>query len=153
MTDSLPSAGLIRRLLAIIYDSLLLLGVTFAYGVVITLIRVTLLGKDELVYVDLPLWVHILSWAGLYLLLSGYYVLCWTKRGQTLGMKSWRLRIETTDGQYPGTRQSWLRCPLALVSALPLGLGYLWCWYDRQNGCWHDRWTETRVVVLPKNKK
>lgn len=149
---SLPTAGFIRRLLAIVYDSLLLLGVAFAYGVLITALRVTLVGSDELRYVDLPLVVHIGIWLVLWALLASYYVWCWIKRGQTLGMKSWRLLLQSRDGGPVTPRQAWLRCLLAPVSALPLALGYLWSWFDRRHGCWHDRWTGTRVVVLPKRK-
>ena len=45
--NPLPTAGLIRRLLALVYDSLLLLGVTFAYGVLIWIIR-RIAGDDTL---------------------------------------------------------------------------------------------------------
>lgn len=149
----LPSAGLIRRLLAITYDSLLLLGVAFAYGVVVTLVRVGTMGTDELAYVRLPIVFHVVSWFILWLLLAGYYVLCWSKRGQTLGMKSWRLKVEAVNGGHPSGAQCWLRCMLAPVSAAVAGLGYIWCWFDKRHGCWHDRWTDTRVVVLPKERK
>lgn len=146
----LPTAGPIRRLMAIVYDSLLLLGVAFAYGVVVWGIR-KLAGDNTLeplhgvaAMVELTL---------LWLTLAGYYVLCWTKRGQTLGMKSWRLKVETLQGGHISAKTAWLRALLALVSAAPLALGYLWSSIDRQRGAWHDIWTDTRVVVLPKEKR
>lgn len=143
-------AGLLRRLLAILYDSLLLLGVAFAYGVIITIIRVSIMGEDAEGFIELPVILHLASWLVLWLLLAGYYVLCWTKRGQTLGMKTWRLKLETNDGRYIDQHEAWLRCVLALVSAAPLGLGYFWCLFNKQKGCWHDAWTNTRVIVEPK---
>jgi uncharacterized RDD family membrane protein YckC len=145
--NPLPTAGLIRRLLALVYDSLLLLGVTFAYGVLIWIIR-RIAGDDTLQPMGGS--AALLGLLGLWLTLAGYYVLCWSKRGQTLGMKSWRLRVETFEGRHPTTAQCWQRCLLAPVSAAVGGLGYLWCWFDKAHGCWHDRWTDTRVVVLPK---
>ncbi|MET0378345.1 MAG: hypothetical protein ABW049_05060 [Spongiibacteraceae bacterium] len=30
------------------------------------------------------------------------------------------------------------------------GLGYWWIWLDPQQRSWHDRASNTRVVVLPK---
>lgn len=146
-------AGIVRRLLAILYDSLLLLGVAFAYGVIITIIRVAIMGEDAEGFVELPVILHLASWLILWLLLAGYYVLCWTKRGQTLGMKTWRLKLETADGRHIDQREAWLRCVLALVSAAPLGLGYIWCLFDKKNGCWHDKWTDTRVIVEPREAK
>ena len=31
--------------------------------------------------------------------------------------------------------------------------GYCWIWIDRDRLAWPDRWTHTRVVVLPKKKR
>lgn len=144
---SLPIAGLMRRLMAIVYDSLLLLGVAFAYGIVLWLIR-KLAGDNTLEALSgLPAALGLI---GLVLVLSGYFVFCWTKRGQTLGMKSWRLQVESLDGRFLTAQTAWLRCLLAVVSALPCGLGYLWCLLPNVKNCWHDRWTKSRVVVLPK---
>jgi len=42
------------------------------------------------------------------------------------------------------------RLAWAVVSWLPLGLGYLWILVDPQRRAWHDRLSGTRVVVLPK---
>ena len=148
-TNDLPTAGLIRRLMAMVYDGLLLLGVAFAYGVVIWGLR-KLAGDDTME--PLHGLAATLELAGLWLVLSGYYVLCWLKRGQTLGMKSWRLCLQSTEGGAIRPATAWLRTLLAVVSALPAALGYLWVLLDRRGGCWHDRWSRTRVVVLPKQK-
>ena len=153
-TTAAPAiAGPLRRLIAMVYDGLLLLGVAFAYGVVITLIRVAVLGRDELDYVNIPFIVHLIIWTMLWVLLAGYYVLCWTKRGQTLGMKSWRLRLESRDGSPVAAKTAWLRALLAPLSLVAGGLGYLWVLFDKRRGCWHDHLTATRVVVVPKEKR
>jgi len=41
----------------------------------------------------------------------------------------------------------------ACVSIAALGFGYWWIWVDRERLAWHDRWSGTTVVVLPKKKK
>ncbi|GIX30424.1 MAG: RDD family protein [Porticoccaceae bacterium] len=148
MSDSQPTApaGLLRRLAALCYDTLLLFGVAFAYGVVVWALR-TLAGQDTLEPLRGP--AAVLELAGLALVLAGYYVLCWVRRGQTLGMKAWRLRVERVDGHLLDARTAWRRALLALVSALPVGLGYWWAWFDAEGRTWHDRWTATRVVKLP----
>ncbi|MGD9661929.1 MAG: RDD family protein [Porticoccaceae bacterium] len=148
-SSHLPNAGLVRRLMALVYDGLLLLGVAFAYGVLVWIIRK--LGGDNAMEALTGIAAY-LQLLGLWLVLAGYYVLCWRKRGQTLGMKSWRLRLQTPDGHYIDAPTAWLRCILAPLSALPLGLGYLWCQFGKSRSCWHDIWTQSRVVVLPKDR-
>ena len=43
----LPPANLFRRLMAMLYDAFLLLGISFAYGVVVLLLRL-LAGEDTM---------------------------------------------------------------------------------------------------------
>lgn len=77
----------------------------------------------------------------------------WTHRGQTLGMAAWRLRVQRPDGSAIGWGDAFKRIAAALVAWLPFGLGYFWIWMDREGLAWPDRWTGTRVVVLPKKKR
>jgi len=136
--------------MAFVYDALLLIGVSFAYGVLVWIVR-KLAGHNAMeALTGVAAYLELL---GLWLVLAGYYVLCWIKRGQTLGMKSWRLRLETLDGRPIDVATAWLRCILAPLAALPLGLGYLWCQFGKSRSCWHDLWTQSRVVVLPKERK
>ena len=76
----------------------------------------------------------------------------WTWRGQTLGMLRGACACERNDGVALTWRDALMRLAGACVSLLPLGLGYFWIWIDRDRLAWHDRWSGTRVVVLPKKK-
>jgi uncharacterized RDD family membrane protein YckC len=84
------------------------------------------------------------------LLIVGYFGIFWTRRGQTLGMASWRLRIERDDGTTLGWRDTALRLGAAVLSWLPCGLGYLWIAIDPQRRAWHDRLSGTRILLVPK---
>jgi uncharacterized RDD family membrane protein YckC len=88
----------------------------------------------------------------LYLLIIafGFFGLFWTLAGRTLGMQAWRLRLVTLDGGRPGWREASIRFAAALLSWLPLGLGYLWALFDPQKRTWHDRLSGTRLVLDPK---
>jgi uncharacterized RDD family membrane protein YckC len=88
--------------------------------------------------------------AVLVLLIVGYFGIFWTRRGQTLGMASWRLRIERDDGAALGWRDTALRLAAAVLSWLPFGLGYLWIAIDPQRRAWHDRLSGTRILLVPK---
>jgi len=80
----------------------------------------------------------------------GFFGGFWTRRGQTLGMRAWRLRVLREDGRGLSWLDSFKRMAAALLSLAPLGLGYFWLWIDRDKLTWHDRLTHTRVIVLPK---
>ena len=138
-------AGLLRRLGAMIYDGLLLL----ALLMVATALFLPLTGGKAISPQGTPALEY--AYRGvLVLVVVGFHGLFWTRRGQTLGMASWRLRVEREDGRLLGWSDTLRRLAWAVVSWLPLGLGYLWILVDPQRRAWHDRLSGTRVVVLPK---
>ena len=148
-----PTAGLGKRLAAMFYDSLLCLAllivVTFAYK----LILMGFYGEEQL---------RKLSDTGaldgdpllstlLFLSLFGFFAKFWTHNGQTLGMQVWGLRVQNSDGQAISLWQALLRFLVSICSWLPLGLGFLWQLWDKEKRSWHDIYSESRIVQLPKN--
>ncbi|BBI48379.1 hypothetical protein HORIV_08000 [Vreelandella olivaria] len=69
----------------------------------------------------------------------------------TLGMQAWRLRVQTAEGRSLNLKQCLIRCAVAWLSLLALGLGYLWVLFDQQRRSWPDIASNTQTVVLPKN--
>jgi len=153
--QALPPANLFRRLMAMLYDAFLLLGISFAYGVVVLLLRL-LAGEDTM---QAPSsFVQILIVIGLWFCYALFYVWCWRRTGQTLGMKSWRLQLrgkelQGENQQLPDWRACWIRSVLAPVSLAIFGIGYLWCMVDKQGRCLHDIYSNTQVVLLPKKSR
>ena len=138
-------AGLPRRLAALFYDGLLLVAILM----IATALLLPLTGGEAITPVDHP-WLEFayrLVIVGLVVLFFGTF---WTRRGQTLGMASWRLRVEREDGSLLSWSDTVKRLAAAVLSWLPLGLGYIWILFDREGRAWHDRLTRTRVVLLPK---
>lgn len=135
-------AGLLRRLGAVLYDAMLMLAVLM----IATAAFLPLTGGEALNPRAHPA-LEIVYQAVLVLLIVGYFGIFWTRRGQTLGMASWRLRIEREDGDALGWRDTALRLAAAVLSWLPFGLGYLWIAIDPQRRAWHDRLSRTRIVV------
>jgi uncharacterized RDD family membrane protein YckC len=138
-------AGLLRRLAAMFYDGLLLVAILM----IATALMLPLTGGEAITQAGRP-WLELayrLVIAGLVVLFFGTF---WTRRGQTLGMASWRLRVEREDGSLLTWGDTVKRLAAALLSWLPLGLGYFWILLDREGRAWHDRLSRTRVVLLPK---
>jgi len=74
-------------------------------------------------------------------------LLFWVERGGTPGKLVLGLRIvDAGTGGPPGLGRLVLRYVGYLVSALPLGLGYLWILWDPQKQGWHDKLGHTLVV-------
>lgn len=138
-TDSGASArpcGLGRRLLVMAYD---------AAAIVALLMLVTALimlaGFRELSPVRDPLY-------GAGLLSTWFFYLgwCWRHGGMTLGMRAWKVRVETLRGGSPGWGVCLLRFVVSLLSAAAAGLGFLWSLFDPQRRCWHDIASGTRLL-------
>jgi len=142
------AAGLLRRLAALVYDGLLLLALLF----LVTACFLPLTGGTAITWERFPvLWLsHKLVVAAV---IVGFYGIFWTRRGETLGMTSWRLRVERLDGTLLTWRDTLVRIGAAVLSWMPLGLGWIWCLVDRDGRSWHDILSQTRVVVLPKVKR
>lgn len=86
-------------------------------------------------------------WFRLYLVtVTALFFSAFWARGETLGLRAWKLRLVGPDGRPPGWSRALLRCGAAILSWLPLGLGFLWVLVDRDRLAWHDRLSGTRLV-------
>lgn len=136
-------AHLALRLLAAVYDALPLVALWFAA----TVLALALTGGA----LDVRQPLHRLLVQALALAATaGYFIVSWRRGGQTIGMRPWRLRIVTTDGQAPTLRQATIRFAVAVLSLGAIGMGFLWALFDPQNRTWHDIAAGTLMVRLAK---
>lgn len=140
-------AGVLRRFGAMLYDLLIVLALLF----IVTALFLPFTGGEGITP-DRAGALERIYQAALLLVIVLFFCVFWTWRGQTLGMLAWRLRVERSDGCSLSWRDALVRLAGAWVSFAALGLGYFWIWIDRDQLAWHDRWSGTRVVVVPKNK-
>ena len=84
--------------------------------------------------------------------MGAYYVLNWTRSGQTLGMRAWRLRAVTDSGRPLSVARAVARFFWGVAAWAPLGLGVLWLYADPEHLALHDRLSRTRVVVLSRSR-
>ncbi len=160
-SSNMPPASLKSRLLAMVYESMLLFAVLFAA----TLLFSTLLEQRHALYRrdDLQYW--------LYVVLGIYFCWFWRHGGQTLAMKTWRIQLLTRDGTplswaravprymlawlwfLPGlaaarylNAQGWM---LVTLPALNMLLWALAVFLDRDRQFLHDRLAGTRIIQLP----
>lgn len=149
--EDYPRAGLARRLAALLYDGFLVTAIWFLLGYLMQLI----FGTEGNQLVDGEVQTNALQSNILFVLMlasaSGFYIWFWTRSGQTLGMIAWRMRTQTLDNTLLTPTQGLLRWALAWPSFAFFGLGYLWLYIDANGDALHDRWSGSKVVVLPKS--
>lgn len=133
-----PLAPLGRRLLSLIYETLLVAALLWCAGLLLSVLE-----RETS-------WSHwrILWQLCLAALLGLYFVWQWTHGGQTLPMKTWRLSVVKRGGEPVDVRTALLRYLAALAGTLAVGAGFAWALLDRDRQFLHDRIAGTRIVRL-----
>jgi uncharacterized RDD family membrane protein YckC len=148
MPDHL-SPPLWRRLAALVYDTCLVLPVVMFSTAIGMGIYLAVTGRAEA-----SMELQMLPAAAVRVIalttVVVFYCVFWLKKGQTLGMQAWRIRLRSSDGNSLTARQALLRCLGATVSLAVGGLGFWWCLFDRRGRYWHDYWSGTELELLPK---
>lgn len=153
-----------RRLASMLYESMLLFGVVAVSGGLFSV----LFEQRHALYLR-----HFLQ-AWLFLVLAFYFIGFWMRGGQTLAMKTWRVRLVSADGGpvglsraafrfllcwlwiLPGMALAWLfgahAWMLVAIPALNMLLWALAVYLDPQRQFLHDRIAGTRLVWLEESQ-
>ena len=151
-TSSTPTpvtlASFWKRLFAWVYDLLGALGIFILALTIgqITLYLVTNPWVDDFSQVSQAASKNVFWGIYLFVTVQYYYVWCWVKGGQTVGMKAWKLQLFKSDGKLLSWKEAYLRSFLSLG-----GLANLWCLLDSEKRGWHDMAIDSRVIELPKD--
>lgn len=148
-----------------LYEAMLMFGVLFISGWLFA----ALLEQRHALYLRNVLQ----DW--LFLVMGLYFVWFWMHGGQTLAMKTWRIRVETVDGKKLGAARAVGRYLLAWLWVIP-GLAAAWAlgaknwlmvlipaaniviwalsiYLDPQRQFLHDRLAGTRIVRVDEEPK
>lgn len=136
----MQNSGLLRRLGAILYDTLLVAAVLF-------LVTIPFIAMRRGEAVEPSDFLYQLS---LLVVTFVFFVGFWTSKGRTLGMQSWGLQLEAVDRRRATVGQATIRFFAAILSWSVFGLGFLWQLWDRERLTWHDRLSGTRLVYYPR---
>ena len=151
-----------RRLLALVYDLLIVVAIVMVVGLLCQLAT-----GGQLIHTGattvIPVWYQALQG----LVVAAYFISSWRRGGQTLGMRPWRIRVTRDDGGTPSLQQTVIRvlvaaAPLVLLMLEPvIGLRMtLWtvlivwaCWFavglfDPRRRALHDLAVHTEIRLL-----
>ena len=130
----MEAPSLRRRLACNLYEGLLLIAVLF-----VAAFPIAALTR----YLSPEIGVAVLR-VYLFLVAGAYFAVFWRK-GQTLAMKTWRIRLVTVTGSVPSYSQLWLRYSLACLNLLLFGIGW-WAALLRQDRQFlQDHFSDTRL--------
>jgi uncharacterized RDD family membrane protein YckC len=133
---TLESAKWWKRLVAIVYDTLIVAGLLMIAGfVVLALNGVHAVPPNTLWY---QLYLVTVVWA--------YFAISWWRLGKTVGARAWKLEVRDMAGNCPSLARASLRAVLALPSIGLGGLGLLWCLIDKEGQSAHDRLSGTQLL-------
>ena len=128
-----------RRLASMVYESLLLCGLAFFAG----LLFVGLTGNAQ------GEWIRHAFQLYLFIIFGLYFTVLWCRRGQTLAMKTWRLRLVGANGSAVPLRQALVRYVCAWPCLMLGGIGIIYACIDRDRQFLHDRLAGTMIVMTP----
>ncbi|MBP2279477.1 putative RDD family membrane protein YckC [Psychrobacter sp. PL19] len=115
-----------ERVVAIVYDGMLILALLFLVGTVLTVIGTLLTmqaGTQSAEAQSLPTWYqNSIMTPSFVLTLVGFYGLFWRRGGQTLGMQTWRLKTVNSTGHLLTWGQSFKRIFAACLIPLLCGI-------------------------------
>ncbi|MBQ4860792.1 RDD family protein [Pseudoalteromonas sp. MMG013] len=155
-----PKAGLRRRLASLMYDGLVVIAFAMLTTIVYLIIIQSFISagilqlgehKDVSAFIQNSTLLYSLRAILLVLVSLLFFSYFWTKSGQTIGMRAWRLKVQTQDGNL----LSWKTAMLRSLTAL-LGLGNLFVLIDfKKKRALQDYLCGTEVIFLSKeeNKK
>jgi uncharacterized RDD family membrane protein YckC len=132
--------SILTRLAAMVYELLLVTAVVF----VASFIVLPFVGELK------AAWQRHFFQVWILLVLFVYFAAFWLRSGQTLAMKTWRIRLVNRDGGRISLRQAAGRFILALLGLMLGGTGFIWALFDRDRQFLHDRLMGTRLIRVPR---
>jgi uncharacterized RDD family membrane protein YckC len=130
---------MLRRLASMLYESMLLFAVAFLGTWLFQFAAGTLAIEG---------WRRHLLQAFILAVFAAYFIWCWLRGGQTLAMKTWRIRLVTKDGHRRiSPRTALLRFVYALF-LVPTLIGIFWAMVDRDRQFLHDRLAGSLLIPV-----
>ena len=137
-TDAAP--GLLRRLASMLYEAILLFAVAFL---------ATWLFQFAAGTLRIEGWRMQLLQLFLLAVFAAYFLWCWLRGGQTLAMKTWRIRLVAKDGHGRLPPKAALLRFLYALLLVPTTVGIFWAMVDRDRQFLHDRLAGSLLIPVP----
>ena len=134
----MPKTNTLKHLAAFVYDLFPVIGILIVTSGITLIFRG---GEGVKAY---TVWFQALIICEIAL----YYIYFWKIGGQTIGMKAWKIKIQSNDSSlFQITwQQAFMRFLIGLVSTALLGLGLFWKLTSKNNSSWMDKVSSSHTI-------
>ena len=135
------SVGFFRRILALVYDSLVVAGILLSFTLLLVIFNEG--------YAEPGSFISIVQLIVCVCVGPFFYSYFWlVNNGQTIGMQTWKIRLVSLNNSKLNAKQTYLRCLVSTLSFVCFGIGYFWILFNKNNLSWSDIVTKTRIVKV-----
>ena len=132
------TAGFWRRILALFYDGLLLIGLILGFLLIITF----LFDKSF----ETPLERLFLQISYVFIGFFFFTYFWKVNNGQTLGMQVWKIKIVGDSNKDPTVKNLLKRCFFGFLFNIFFGVNYFYMFLNKEKKSLNDIWSNTKVV-------
>ena len=139
-SDTEIRASLLRRLLALLYDSILIIGIYMSYVILITYLNGSALESQvEKLFLQFSFIFFIFL----------FYCYFWKfNNGQTLGMQVWKIKLFSSENENISILRMIYRCFLSLFFSLLFLSNFIFIIFNRERKTLGDYFSKTKLLRI-----
>jgi uncharacterized RDD family membrane protein YckC len=137
-SDTEINAGLMRRLLALLYDSILIIGIYMSYVILVTYLNGSALESQlEILFLQFSFIIFIFL----------FYCYFWKfNNGQTLGMQVWKIKLVSSGNEEININKMVLRCALSMIFSLVFLSNFIFIIFNKERKTLGDYFSKTKLL-------
>ena len=133
-------AGLLRRLLAVFYDSILIIGLYMSFVILITYLKGTALeSKAEVLFLQLSF---------IFIAVSFFCYFLSVNKGQTLGMQVWKIKLITENKNKLKLKSMILRCIFSTLFTILFFSNFIYIFFNKERNTLGDKLSKTKIIRI-----
>lgn len=139
-SDTEIYAGLMRRLLALLYDSILIIGIYMSYVILVTYLNGSALESQlEILFLQFSFIIFIFL----------FYCYFWKfNNGQTLGMQVWKIKLVSSGNEEININKMVLRCALSMIFSLVFLSNFIFIIFNKERKTLGDYFSKTKLLKV-----
>ena len=133
-------AGVLRRLLAVFYDSILIIGLYMSFVILITYLKGAALESEaEVLFLQLSF---------IFIAVSFFCYFWSANKGQTLGMQVWKIKLITENKNKLKLKSMILRCIFSSLFTILFFSNFIYIFFNKERNTLGDKLSKTKIIRI-----